>query len=236
MLGITDFRARIGIREAGSDKYTGDDENWEIATQAIIDACEEIGLPYTVEEGEAAFYGPKLDLVVRDALKREWQLGTVQVDYNLPERFELEYTDSDSSTKRPVMIHRALFGSVERFVGILIEHFAGAFPLWLAPVQAMVIPIRESHNEYAKEIQAKLRAAGMRVNADLRDRNMRNKIKEHRKKMIPYLLIVGDQDIEDGTVSVRLRTDEDKGAIPLDDFLAMATDIIDSKSTALFKD
>ncbi|MGB1288723.1 MAG: threonine--tRNA ligase, partial [Aggregatilineales bacterium] len=234
ILGITDFRARIGIREEGSDKYTGDDANWKIATQAIIDACEEIGLPYEIEEGEAAFYGPKLDLVVRDALKREWQLGTVQVDYNLPERFDLEYNDSNNEAQRPVMIHRALFGSVERFVGILIEHFAGAFPVWLAPTQAIMIPIRDNHNDYAKEVQAKLRAVGIRVDADLRDKNMRSKIKEHRKKMIPYLLIVGDQDMEDGTVSVRLRTDEDKGAIKLDDFIAMTKHLIDTQSQELF--
>ncbi|MAU13633.1 MAG: threonine--tRNA ligase [Anaerolineaceae bacterium] len=232
-LNIMDFRARVGIRDPQSDKYVGDDANWEVAAQAIIDACEEIGLPYTVEEGEAAFYGPKLDIVVNDVLKREWQLGTVQVDYNLPERFELEYVDNDNERKRPIMIHRALFGSVERFVGILIEHFAGEFPVWLAPTQAVIIPIRDHHNAYAKEIEGKLKAQGFRVESDLRDRNMRNKIKEHRKMLVPYLLIVGDRDMEDGTVSVRLRTDEDLGAMPLDQFSQMVSELAKTHSMDL---
>ncbi|QPC84295.1 threonine--tRNA ligase [Phototrophicus methaneseepsis] len=229
-LGMTDFKARVGTRDPESDKYVGDPAAWEKATQAIIDACEDLGLDYTVESGEAAFYGPKLDFIVRDVLKREWQLGTVQVDYNLPERFELEYVDSDNERKRPVMIHRAPFGSIERFVGILIEHFAGEFPVWLAPVQAVVIPIREEHNAYAEQVEAHLKAAGMRVESDTRDRNMRNKIKEHRKMLVPYLLIVGDRDIEDGTVSVRLRTDEDLGAMPLDQFTQMVGDLINQHS------
>lgn len=232
-LGLTDFRARVGLRDPESDKYVGSDEAWEQASKAIIQACDELGLRYSVEAGEAAFYGPKLDFVVRDVLKREWQLGTVQVDYNLPERFDLEYVDSDNERKRPVMIHRAPFGSVERFVGILIEHFAGEFPAWLAPVQAIVIPIRDSHNDYASAVQAHLKAAGLRVEADLRDRNMRNKIKEHRQMHIPWLLIVGDRDVEDRTVSVRLRTDEDLGAMPLDAFTAMAQQFIDDKSMAI---
>ncbi|MGJ3238054.1 MAG: threonine--tRNA ligase [Anaerolineae bacterium] len=233
-LGITDFRARVGIRDPKSDKYVGEDENWETAAQAIIDACEEIGINYTVEEGEAAFYGPKLDLVVRDALKREWQLGTVQVDYNLPERFELEYTDSDNTQKRPVMIHRALFGSVERFVGILIEHFGGEFPVWLAPQQAVVIPIGDDHYEYAQEVASYLAQVGIRAKADTRDKHMRSKIKEHRRMAIPYLLVVGDRDMENREVSVRLRTDEDKGAIPLDAFRDMVSQLIQSNSLSLF--
>jgi threonyl-tRNA synthetase len=192
-----------------------------------------MGMRYTVEEGEAAFYGPKLDLVFRDALKRDWQLGTVQVDPNLPERFDLEYIDSDNTRKRPLMIHRALFGSVERFCGILIEHFAGAFPVWLAPVQAVVIPIREDHNEYAERVRKHLEAAGLRVEADLRDKNMRNKIKDHRKMLIPYLLIVGDQDVANETVSVRLRTDEDRGAMPLNAFTAMVQRLIADHSLEL---
>ena len=188
----------------------------------------------TVEEGEAAFYGPKLDLVVRDALKREWQLGTVQVDYILPERFELEYTDSDNRQKRPVMIHRALFGSVERFVGILIEHFAGEFPVWLAPQQVVVIPIAEDHFDYAQEVANYLGEKGIRAKADLRGKHMRSKIKEHRKMAIPYLLVVGDRDVENREVSVRLRTDEDKGSIPLDAFRDMVLELAGSYSMALF--
>ncbi|MCU0511387.1 MAG: threonine--tRNA ligase [Anaerolineae bacterium] len=232
-LGLSDFRCRVGIRDPQSNKYVGDDALWESATAAIITAVKDLGLPYSVEEGEAAFYGPKLDFIVRDVLKRQWQLGTVQVDYNLPQRFELEYVDADNQRKRPIMIHRAPFGSMERFVGILIEHFAGEFPVWLAPTQVMLIPIRPEHNAYAEQVTAHLRAAGLRVKADLRDKNMRNKIKEHRQKFIPYLLIVGDKDVENGTVSVRLRTDEDHGALSLADFTAMAQGLIRSHSPAL---
>ena len=151
----------------------------------------------------------------------------------MPERFELEYVDNDNERKRPIMIHRALFGSVERFVGILIEHFAGEFPVWLAPTQAVIIPIRDHHNAYAKEIEGKLKAQGFRVESDLRDRNMRNKIKEHRKMLVPYLLIVGDRDMEDGTVSVRLRTDEDLGAMPLDQFSQMVSELAKTHSMDL---
>ena len=232
-LGMTEFRARVGVRDPESDKYVGGDELWDAATSAIITACEQMGMAHTVEPGEAAFYGPKLDFVFRDALKRDWQLGTVQVDYNLPERFELEYVDADNTRKRPIMIHRALFGSVERFVGILIEHFGGEFPVWMAPVQAVVIPIREDHNAYAEEIRKRLIAQGMRVEADLRDKNMRTKIKEQRRMLTPWLLIVGDQDVENRTVSLRLRTDEDMGAMPLEAFEAMAKDLIETHSLDL---
>jgi threonyl-tRNA synthetase len=232
-LGLTDFRVRVGVRDPQSDKYVGDPAQWELAASAIVEACQQLNLPYTIEEGEAAFYGPKLDFVVRDVLRREWQLGTVQVDYNLPERFDLEYVDADNQRKRPVMIHRAPFGSVERFVGILIEHFAGHFPPWLAPMQALVIPIREAHNDYAREVVAALRGQGLRVEADLRDKNMRNKIKEGRGLLVPWLLIVGDQDVENRSVSVRLRTDEDLGAMPLDAFASMAGAIVREQSERL---
>lgn len=233
-LGLSDFRARVGTRDPNSDKYVGSPENWEKATVAIIEACDELGLSYVVEEGEAAFYGPKLDFIVRDVLKREWQLGTVQVDYNLPERFELEYTDSDNSQKRPVMIHRAPFGSMERFIGILIEHFAGEFPVWLSPKQVMIIPIGTDHLDYAQEIVDLLKESGIRAYADLREKHMRSKIKEHRRKLIPYLLVVGDRDIEDRTVSVRLRTDEDKGAMSLEDFCDFIVDNVNNHSLELF--
>lgn len=235
-LGLTDFRARVGIRDPQSNKYVGSDSAWEQATSAIIQACDELGLPYRIAEGEAAFYGPKLDFIFRDVLKREWQLGTVQVDYNLPERFELEYIDQHNNRERPIMIHRAPFGSLERFIGILIEHFDGNFPVWLAPVQAVVIPIRADHNDYAKRVVQTLRAAGLRAEADLRDKNMRNKIKDQRGHGTPYLLIVGDRDIENETVSVRLRTDEDKGAMPLTDFVAMVTRLNATHSQALIED
>ena len=229
-LGMTDFRARLGTRDPDSDKYVGDNALWEEATVAIVDACDELGMDYHIEPGEAAFYGPKLDFIVRDVLKREWQLGTVQVDYNLPQRFNLEYVDRDNERKRPVMIHRAPFGSLERFIGILIEHFAGAFPPWLAPTQAIIIPIRESHNAYASEVASQLKKRGMRVKADLHDRNMRSKIKQHRRMNIPWLLIVGDRDIENRTASVRLRTDEDLGALPLDAFADAAIEKISAYS------
>ena len=229
-LGMTDFRARLGTRDPASDKYVGDSGQWDAATAAIISACEQLNLAYHIEPGEAAFYGPKLDFIVRDVLKREWQLGTVQVDYNLPQLFDLDYVDSDNTRKRPVLIHRAPFGSLERFIGILIEHFAGAFPPWLAPLQAVVIPIREAHNDYAREVTGLLKARGMRVHADTKDRNMRSKIRQHRAMLVPWLLIVGDRDVAARTVSVRLRGDEDAGALGTEDFAAAAQAIIGTKS------
>lgn len=232
-LGLTDFRARVGTRDPASDKYVGSDELWENATAAIIQACDEVGLSYNVEEGEAAFYGPKLDFIVRDVLKREWQLGTVQVDYNLPARFELEYVADDNSRQRPVMIHRAPFGSMERFIGILIEHFAGSFPAWLAPVQAMIIPITDKHYEYADGIAKQLKKIGLRVEVDKGKSRMGGKIRDARERHIPYMLIVGDKDIEAGTVSVRLRTDEDLGALPLADFIALMDRVVESHSLEL---
>lgn len=232
-LGLNDFRARIGIRDPKSDKFVGDDALWENATNAIINACDELGLNYTIEEGEAAFYGPKLDLVVRDALKREWQLGTVQVDPNLPNRFELEYVGSDSQRHRPIMIHRAMFGSLERFLGILIEHYAGAFPVWLAPVQVALIPIADRHIEYLEGVAAKLKAAGIRAEVDRSNNRMGAKIAVAREQLIPYMLIAGDKDIAANAVSVRLRTDEDRGQIPVDEIVAHIQQIVASKSLEL---
>jgi len=232
-LGLTDFRARVGTRDPESDKYVGSDVLWERATAAIIQACEDLKLPYTIESGEAAFYGPKLDFMVRDVLKREWQLGTVQVDYNLPERFDIEYVAEDNTRPRPVMIHRAPFGSMERFIGILIEHFAGVFPVWLAPVQVMMVPIADRHYEYADGVAAQLRAAGVRVEVDKGKGRMGGKIREARERHIPYMLIVGDKDMEAQTVSVRMRTDEDLGALPLTDFQKMIVGLIESHSLEL---
>ncbi|MDZ4771127.1 MAG: threonine--tRNA ligase [Chloroflexota bacterium] len=232
-LGFTDYRARVGIRDPKSDKYVGSDENWERASAAIIQACDEIGLRYHVAEGEAAFYGPKLDFIFRDVLKREWQLGTVQVDYNLPERFELEYVAEDGSRQRPVMIHRAPFGSMERFTGILIEHFNGAFPVWLSPVQAMLVPIADRHIEYANGVAKALKAIGMRVEVDGSKARMGAKIASAREQHIPYILVVGDKDAAAGTVSVRLRTDEDLGALPLDDFKTMVARLVGELSLEL---
>ncbi len=221
-LGLSDYQARVSLRDPDSDKYVGDPENWEKAQTAILSAVKDLDLPYTIAEGEAAFYGPKLDFLVRDSIGREWQLGTVQVDYNLPERFELEYIGEDGQPHRPVMIHRAPFGSLERFFGLLIEHFAGAFPLWMAPVQAVVIPIAERHQEYADQVGATLFALPARVSVDSRNESMRYKIREAQMQKIPYMLVVGDKEAENGTVGVRRREGgEDLGAMPLAEFVEM---------------
>ncbi|GAB4574486.1 MAG: threonine--tRNA ligase [Anaerolineae bacterium] len=233
-LGMTDFRARVGTRDPESDKYVGNPEAWEKATAAIIEACERMGLNYSVEAGEAAFYGPKLDFIVRDVLKREWQLGTVQVDYNLPERFELEYIGPDGEPHRPVMIHRAPFGSLERFMGILIEHFAGAFPAWLSPVQVVLIPVADRHIAYAEQVAAKLKAQGFRVEVDASSNRMGNKIRIAQGQKVPYMLIVGDRDVEAGAVSVRLRSGDDLGSMPVEDFLARLGEIVRSRALALW--
>jgi len=232
-LGMTDFRARVGTRDPSSDKYVGEDALWEDATAAIIQACEEVGIRYHVEEGEAAFYGPKLDFMVRDVLKREWQLGTVQVDYNLPARFELEYVAEDNSRSRPIMIHRAPFGSMERFIGILIEHFNGEFPAWLAPVQAVIIPVTDRNNDYAESVASDLRKRGIRVEVDGGKGRMQAKIRSNRERSVPYMLIVGDRDTAANAVSVRLRTDEDLGAMPLADFIALAERVVNDHALEL---
>jgi threonyl-tRNA synthetase len=219
-LGLSDYRVRVSLRDPNSDKYVGDAANWDKAQAAILKAVEDLDMPYTIAEGEAAFYGPKLDFLVRDSIGREWQLGTVQVDYNLPERFEMEYIGEDGQKHRPVMIHRAPFGSLERFFGLLIEHFAGAFPVWMSPIQATVIPIAERHHEYAQEVYNKLFALPARANADLRSESMRYKIRDAQMMKIPYMLVVGDKEVEDGTVGVRSRSEGDLGAMSLEDFAA----------------
>ncbi len=217
-LELHDYRVRVSLRDPASDKYVGDPANWDKAQAAILKAVQDLGMDYTVAEGEAAFYGPKLDFLVRDSIGREWQLGTVQVDYNLPERFELEYIGEDGLAHRPVMIHRAPFGSLERFFGLLIEHFAGAFPVWMAPVQATVIPIAERHQEYAEQVAGVLRALPARIEMDGRNESMRYKIREAQLQKVPYMLIVGDKEIEDRTVGVRSQKGGDLGAMPLDAF------------------
>lgn len=229
-LGFSDFRARLGTNDPDSDKYAGSPEMWDEAVRLIKQAADKAGMNYSVEVGEAAFYGPKLDFIVRDVLKREWQLGTVQVDFLLPERFDLEYTGEDGQKHRPVMIHRAPFGSMERFTGILIEHFNGAFPLWLAPVQAIMIPIADRHIDYAEQVAAELRAAGLRVNVDDSSERMNKKIRSAQLQKIPYMLVVGDNEVEDGTVAVRTRENEDRGAMPLADFKDQAIALIGTKS------
>jgi threonyl-tRNA synthetase len=231
--GLSDYRARVGIRDPNSDKYVGEPEVWEKATQAILNSLQGFDLQYTVEEGEAAFYGPKLDFVVRDMLKREWQLGTVQVDMNLPERFQLEYIGEDNAPHRPIMIHRAPFGSLERFIGILIEHFGGAFPLWFSPVQAVVIPIADRHIEFANEVRGQLLEAGLRADVDASDKRMNAKIREAQLQKVPYMLVIGDKEVENRAVAVRLRTNENLGAMALDSFVEMAKRLVANRSLDL---
>ncbi|MGQ9881837.1 MAG: threonine--tRNA ligase [Armatimonadota bacterium] len=219
-LGLEEYHARVGLRDPKSDKYVGSDEAWEQAQRAILQAVEHMGIQYTVAEGEAAFYGPKLDFLAKDCLGRMWQLGTVQVDYTLPERFDLEYIGPDGLPHRPVMIHRAPFGSLERLIGILIEHHAGAFPLWLAPVQVIVLPIADRHVPYAQQIRQQLEEHGFRVEVDTRNEKTGFKVREAELQKIPYMLVVGDRDMQNNTVSVRKRSAGDQGATSLDAFIA----------------
>jgi threonyl-tRNA synthetase len=218
-LGFEDFTAQVSLRDPDNKtKYIGSDENWALAERAIIEAAEEKGLPSVVEYGEAAFYGPKLDFMVKDALGRKWQLGTIQVDYNLPERFELEYTGSDNAKHRPVMIHRAPFGSLERFVAVLIEHCAGRFPLWLAPEQFIVLPVSEKYEEYAQKLLESLNNSDIRGLIDLRDEKVGRKIRDAEVKKLPYMLIVGEKEAENGTVSVRKHGSGDVGIMTPQEF------------------
>ena len=224
-LGMEDYRVRVGLRDPDSSKYVGDPAKWDRAEEACRQAARSLGVQFSEEPGEAAFYGPKIDFVVRDVVGREWQLGTVQVDYNLPERFDLQYVDAEGKTQRPVMIHRAPFGSMERFVAVLIEHFAGAFPVWLAPVQAVVLPIAERHAEYSEGFYEKLRAAGVRVELDAANETLNKRIRQAQMRKVPYMLIAGDREIEEGQVSVRLRSGENLDPLSVD----QAVELIQSK-------
>ncbi|MBD5215987.1 MAG: threonine--tRNA ligase [Bacteroidales bacterium] len=224
-LKFENFEAQISLRDPDhKEKYIGSDENWHLAEQAIIDACNEKGLNARTELGEAAFYGPKLDFMVRDAIGRRWQLGTIQVDYNLPERFELEYTGSDNAKHRPVMIHRAPFGSMERFVAVLLEHTAGHFPLWLAPEQAVIIPVSDKYLDYAKTVAAELEKSDIRVVIDDRNETLGRKIRDNQLKRVPYMLVVGEKEAENGEVSVRKQGEGDKGSMKIATFAAQLTD------------
>ena len=219
VLGFKDYMAQISLRDPeNKEKYIGSDENWEKAEKAIKEACEEKGLKAKVELGEAAFYGPKLDFMVKDALGRKWQLGTIQVDYNLPERFDLEYTGSDGNKHRPIMIHRAPFGSMERFVALLLETTGGELPLWLAPEQAIVLPISDKFMDYAQKVVDQLNENQIRVTLDDRNEKIGKKIRDAELKKIPYLLIVGEKEQETKTVSVRRHKEGDKGVMTLKDF------------------
>ncbi|WP_289733089.1 threonine--tRNA ligase [Paramuribaculum intestinale] len=224
-LKFENFEAQISLRDPNNkEKYIGSDENWHLAEQAIIEACQEKGLKARTELGEAAFYGPKLDFMVKDALGRRWQLGTIQVDYNLPERFGLEYTGADNQKHRPVMIHRAPFGSMERFVAVLLEHTAGRFPLWLAPDQAVVLPISEKYNDYAFEVARQLNEADVRAIVDDRNEKIGKKIRDNELKRIPYLLIVGEKEAQNGEVSLRKQGEGDKGTMKIATFAANLTE------------
>ena len=218
-LDFENFEAQISLRDPNNtEKYIGSEEVWNAAENAIIEACKEKGLPARVEYGEAAFYGPKLDFMVKDALGRRWQLGTIQVDYNLPERFQLEYTGEDNQKHRPVMVHRAPFGSMERFCAVLIEHTAGQFPLWLTPDQMAILPISEKFNDYAKQLQAYFDEQDVRAIVDDRNEKIGRKIRDNEMKRIPYMLIVGEKEAAEGTVSVRKRGEGDQGSMKFEDF------------------
>ena len=218
-LNFENFEAQISLRDKENrTKYIGSDENWERAERAIVEACEEKGLKAKVEYGEAAFYGPKLDFMVKDAIGRRWQLGTIQVDYNLPERFDLEYMGSDNLKHRPVMIHRAPFGSMERFCAVLIEHTGGKFPLWLTPDQVAILPISEKYNAYAEEVRAYLDSQDVRAIVDDRNEKIGRKIRDNELKHIPYMLIVGEKEAENGEVAVRKQGEGDKGTMKIADF------------------
>jgi len=221
ILDFKDYTAQISLRDPDNrEKYIGTDENWEKAENAIIEAASEKGLKTTVELGEAAFYGPKLDFMVKDALGRKWQLGTIQVDYNLPERFELEYTGSDNLKYRPVMIHRAPFGSMERFVAVLLEHTAGNFPLWLTPDQVIILPISEKYLDYSKKVAQELGNSEIRALVDERSEKTGKKIRDAEMMKIPYMLIVGEKEEAEGTVSVRKHGEGDLGSFSMDKFIA----------------
>jgi len=227
-LDFENFEAQISLRDPeNKEKYIGSDENWEKAESAIVEACREKGLKARVELGEAAFYGPKLDFMVKDAIGRRWQLGTIQVDYNLPERFELEYTGEDNMKHRPVMIHRAPFGSMERFVAVLIEHTAGKFPLWLTPDQVVILPISEKFNDYAYELAKEMNLKDIRVQVDDRNEKIGRKIRDNELKRIPYMLIVGEKEAENREVSVRRQGEGDKGTIKVADFIAMVNEEVE---------
>ncbi len=219
------FEAQISLRDkVNREKYIGSEENWERAESAIIEACQEKGLPAVIEYGEAAFYGPKLDFMVKDALGRRWQLGTIQVDYNLPERFQLEYTGSDNQKHRPVMIHRAPFGSMERFTAVLIEHTAGHFPLWLTPDQVAILPISEKYNDYAEQVRLALEAQDVRAIVDDRNEKIGRKIRDNEMKHIPYLLVVGEKEAAEGLVAVRKQGEGDQGSMTIADFAKKVND------------
>jgi threonyl-tRNA synthetase len=233
-LGFSDFEMWLSVRDSlNKDKYLGSDEVWEEAERAIEEALKEQGLPFIRAEGEAKFYGPALDIQIKDALGRKWQCTTIQVDFMLPMRFELEYIDADGRPKQPVVLHRAPLGSMERFIAILIEHYAGAFPVWLAPVQLVVIPIADRHLDYAREVTQKLRSEGLRVELDERSERMNAKIRDAQRQKVPYMLVLGDNEMNGGQVSLRVRDGSQQNNIPLGEFLERAKERIARRASEL---
>lgn len=225
--GFTGFNAYLSTRP---EKRVGEEAMWDAAEQALRDALERGGIPYAVDEGGGVFYGPKIDLKMLDALDREWQLSTIQFDFNLPERFDLNYVGEDGQEHRPYMIHRALLGSMERFFGVLIEHYGGAFPVWISPVQAMLIPIADRHIEAAYQVAQQLKAAGLRIEIDDSSERMNAKIRNAQLQKIPYMLVIGDREAAEGTVNIRLRTGEQRGTLPVSEFLAYMQDVVSNKA------
>ena len=229
-LNFTDYTAQISLRDKeDKTKYIGTDENWELAEKAIIEAADEKGLPTVIEYGEAAFYGPKLDFILRDAIGRKWQLGTIQVDYNLPERFDLTYIGEDNTKHRPVMIHRAPFGSMERFIALLIEHCAGKFPLWLAPVQVKILPISEKFLSYAENVLNKLKNADIRVEIDDRNEKIGKKIRDTELAKIAFMLVIGEKEVNEENVAVRRQGKGDLGTKTVDEFIDIVDEEVKSK-------
>jgi threonyl-tRNA synthetase len=226
--GFSDIKAYLATRP-GEDKSVGEDSAWEQASASLKKAIEAEGLDYEVDEGGGAFYGPKIDLKIKDALGREWQMTTVQFDFNLPERFDMTFVDHDGKEKRPYMVHRALLGSIERFFGVLVEHYGGAFPIWLAPVQARVIPVADPFNEYAQEVKQKLVAAGLRVEADVSDNRMNAKIRNAQNEKVPYMLIVGEKEKDGQSVSLRRRTGKQQDVMTVEEFISFANRKIANK-------
>ncbi len=232
-LNLNNFVVRIGLRDPGSAKYIGSDEAWEKAQDVLVKVVKKLNLPFSIAVGEAGFYGPKLDFLFSDTLGRQWQLGTAQLDYNLPERFDLSYIGMDGQHHRPAIIHRANFGWVERMIAILLEHYAGAFPAWLAPVQVMMIPIADKHVVYAQDVARQLRSAGIRVEVDTRNERMNAKVRDAQIQKIPYMLVVGDKEEAENGASVRLRTNENLGMMSLANFIERITGIIKMRSQEL---
>jgi threonyl-tRNA synthetase len=230
--GFSDYHVRLSLRDRSDEKYVQDDERWSQAERALQDALDSQQVEYVPEAGEAAFYGPKADFIAKDALGREWQLSTIQVDFIQPARLGLEYIGEDGAAHTPVMLHRAVMGSTERFLGVLIEHYAGAFPTWLAPVQAMIIPIADRHLEFAGDLRRRLKAAGIRAEVDDRSERMNAKIRQAQMQKIPYMLVVGDKEIEAGAAAVRLRDGENLGALPVAEVIDRIRQDIDSKKLA----